>query len=49
MFLITLTGQTKANHSAIVRALVEQRLQTTLVGDKRAFLDRQIDNELANM
>ncbi|KAL4974807.1 chitin synthase-domain-containing protein [Aspergillus desertorum] len=32
-----------------VRALVEQRLQTTLVGDKRAFLDRQIDNELANM
>ncbi|CBF69715.1 protein csmB [Aspergillus nidulans FGSC A4] len=32
-----------------VRALVEQRLQTTLVGDKRTFLDRQIDNELANM
>ncbi|KAL2851784.1 chitin synthase-domain-containing protein [Aspergillus pseudodeflectus] len=32
-----------------VRALVEQRLQTTLVGDKRAFLDRQIDNELASM
>ncbi|KAI9369464.1 chitin synthase-domain-containing protein [Aspergillus egyptiacus] len=32
-----------------VRALVEQRLQTTLAGDKRAFLDRQIDNELANM
>ncbi|KAL4910017.1 hypothetical protein BDW74DRAFT_144240 [Aspergillus multicolor] len=32
-----------------VRAFVEQRLQTTLVGDKRAFLDRQIDNELANM
>ncbi|KAL2825198.1 chitin synthase-domain-containing protein [Aspergillus cavernicola] len=32
-----------------VRALVEQRLQTTLVGDKRAFLDRQIDHELATM
>lgn len=33
----------------IVRALVEQRLQTTLTGDKRAFLDRQIDQELASM
>ncbi|KAL5364161.1 chitin synthase-domain-containing protein [Aspergillus floccosus] len=32
-----------------VRALVEQRLQTTLTGEKRAFLDRQIDTELANM
>ncbi|MCJ1313919.1 hypothetical protein MMC25_007599 [Agyrium rufum] len=32
-----------------VRALVEQRLQTELVGDKKAFLDRQIDAELANM
>ncbi|KAL3468896.1 chitin synthase-domain-containing protein [Aspergillus californicus] len=32
-----------------VRALVEQRLQTTLVGDKRVFLDRQIDHELATM
>ncbi|EGD98554.1 chitin synthase, partial [Trichophyton tonsurans CBS 112818] len=32
-----------------VRALVEQRLQTTLSGEKKAFLDRQIDNELANM
>ena len=32
-----------------VRALVEQRLQTELVGDRRAFMDRQIDNELANM
>ncbi|KAH8427445.1 putative chitin synthase [Aspergillus melleus] len=32
-----------------VRALVEQRLQTTLTGDKRAFLDRQIDQELASM
>ncbi|KAJ5584391.1 uncharacterized protein N7459_004191 [Penicillium hispanicum] len=32
-----------------VRVLVEQRLQTTLTGDKRAFVDRQIDHELANM
>ncbi|KAJ5776612.1 uncharacterized protein N7511_001623 [Penicillium nucicola] len=32
-----------------VRVLVEQRLQTSLAGDKRAFLDRQIDLELANM
>ncbi|KAL1987792.1 hypothetical protein VTN96DRAFT_2195 [Rasamsonia emersonii] len=32
-----------------VRALVEQRLQTALVGERRAFLDRQIDQELANM
>ncbi|KAI2625180.1 glycosyltransferase family 2 protein [Xylaria nigripes] len=32
-----------------VRALVEQRLRTELVGDKRAFMDRQIDNELSNM
>ena len=32
-----------------VRALVEQWLQATLTGDKRAFLDRQIDQELANM
>ncbi|KAI4120357.1 MAG: hypothetical protein LQ347_007108 [Umbilicaria vellea] len=32
-----------------VRALVEQRLQTELVGERRAFLDRQIDTELANM
>lgn len=32
-----------------VRALVEQRLQTELSGEKRAFLDRQIDEELANM
>ncbi|KAJ5089716.1 hypothetical protein N7532_008400 [Penicillium argentinense] len=32
-----------------VRVLVEQRLQTTLTGEKRAFLDRQIDHELANM
>ncbi|RJE21434.1 chitin synthase [Aspergillus sclerotialis] len=32
-----------------VRAFVEQRLQTTLTGEKRAFLDRQIDTELANM
>lgn len=33
----------------IVRALVEQRLQTTLTGEKKAFLDKQIDQELANM
>ncbi|KAI1148382.1 class V chitin synthase [Nemania diffusa] len=32
-----------------VRALVEQRLQTELIGEKRTFMDRQIDNELANM
>lgn len=32
-----------------VRALVEQRLQTELSGERKAFLDRQIDNELANM
>lgn len=32
-----------------VRALVEHRLQAELTGEKRAFLDRQIDNELANM
>jgi len=32
-----------------VRALVEQKLQTELVGEKRTFMDRQIDTELANM
>lgn len=32
-----------------VRALVEQHLQTELVGERRTFLDRTIDNELANM
>jgi chitin synthase len=32
-----------------VRALVEQRLQTELVGERRTFLDRTIDQELANM
>ena len=32
-----------------LRALVEQRLQTELVGERRAFMDRQIDHELANM
>lgn len=32
-----------------VRALVEQRLQTELTGERKQFLDRQIDNELANM
>jgi len=32
-----------------VRALVEQRLQTECVGERRTFLDRMIDSELANM
>ncbi|KAK3104343.1 hypothetical protein LTR53_018425, partial [Teratosphaeriaceae sp. CCFEE 6253] len=32
-----------------VKALVEQRLQCQLVGEKRAYLDAQIDVELANM
>lgn len=32
-----------------VRALVEQRLQTELTGERRTFLDRMIDTELANM
>lgn len=32
-----------------VRALVEQRLQTGLVGERRTFMDRQIDRELENM
>jgi len=32
-----------------VRALVEQRLQTELVGERRTFMDKQIDNELASM
>jgi chitin synthase len=32
-----------------VRALVEQRLQTELIGERRTFLDRMIDAELANM
>lgn len=32
-----------------VRALVEQRLQTELVGDRKVYLDRMIDAELANM
>lgn len=32
-----------------VRALVEQRLQTELSGERRTFMDRQIDQELANM
>lgn len=32
-----------------VRALVEQRLQTELAGERRTFLDRMIDAELANM
>lgn len=32
-----------------LKALAEQKLQCQLVGDKRAFLDSQIDVELANM
>ncbi|CAM1511146.1 Fc.00g086590.m01.CDS01 [Cosmosporella sp. VM-42] len=32
-----------------VRALVEQRLQTELVGERRTFMDRQIDRELETM
>ncbi|EFY85338.1 class VII chitin synthase [Metarhizium acridum CQMa 102] len=32
-----------------VRALVEQRLQTELTGERRTFMDRQIDRELENM
>jgi chitin synthase len=32
-----------------VRALVEQRLQGEVVGERRTFLDRAIDAELANM
>lgn len=32
-----------------VRALVEQRLQTELTGEKRKFLDSQIDYQLAQM
>lgn len=32
-----------------VRALVEQRLQTELSGERRAFMDKQIDMELASM
>lgn len=32
-----------------VRALVEQRLQTELVGERRTFMDRMIDTELAAM
>ncbi|KAJ6134873.1 hypothetical protein N7512_000033 [Penicillium capsulatum] len=38
-----------SNQFPPVRVLVEQRLQTSLTGEKRAFLDRQIDHELANM
>jgi len=32
-----------------VRALVEQRLQTELAGERRVFMDKQIDQELASM
>ena len=38
-----------ADCDSVVRALVEQRLQTELTGDKKIFLDRQIDIELENM
>jgi chitin synthase len=33
----------------LVRSLVEQKLQTECQGERRTFLDRQIDTELANM
>jgi len=33
----------------VVRSLVEQRLQTECQGERRSFLDRMIDAELANM
>jgi chitin synthase len=32
-----------------LKALAEQKLQCQLVGDRRTFLDSQIDFELANM
>jgi chitin synthase len=32
-----------------VRALVEQRLQSEITGDKRVWMDKAIDGELANM
>ena len=32
-----------------LRALVEQRLQTELIGERRTFLDRQIDTELQKL
>ncbi|EME86663.1 glycosyltransferase family 2 protein [Pseudocercospora fijiensis CIRAD86] len=32
-----------------LKALAEQKLQCQLIGEKRAFLDHQIDHELANM
>lgn len=35
--------------TSVVRALVEQKLQTECQGERRQFLDNQIDNELANM
>ena len=46
MFLF---GFSSRANDPLVRVLVEQRLQTELVGEKRTFLDRQIDAELANM
>lgn len=44
-----LGGGHSADMMLLVRALVEQRLQTELTGEKRAFLDRQIDEQLAMM
>lgn len=38
-----------ADMMVLVRALVEQRLQTEFTGEKRVFLDRQIDEQLAMM
>ena len=32
-----------------VRVKVESMLQTEVTGERRVFLDRQIDTELANM
>jgi chitin synthase len=32
-----------------LKALAEQKLQCQLVGDRRVFLDSQIDAELASM
>ena len=39
----------KSTNMSTVKALVEQRLQTELSAERRAFLDGAIDNELAFM
>ena len=39
----------RTDNGIAVRALVEQRLQCEITGEKRAFMDQQIDAELANM